>query len=68
MKKTPALTIMTRQLLMDDLVNSINERNGIINILKLNDLDAQIELYYFNLLLVDQKINMIQEILINNKF
>ena len=68
MKKTPALTVLTREFLLTDYFNSINEQNEITNKLNLNDLDAQIEYYYFELLLLDQKIKMIQEILTNNKF
>ena len=68
MKKTPALTVLTREFLLVDYFNLINEQNEITNKLNLNDLDAQIEYYYFELLLLDQKIKMIREILINNKF
>ena len=68
MKKTKVLNQLTRQFLMDQLINSINERNHIFAILHLNDLDAQHEFYIWQINCLDVKIEEIQIIIINNKF
>jgi hypothetical protein len=68
MKKTPALNELTREVLLNDLINLINQQNEIAMKLQLNELDCQIDYYYFELITLEQKNLMIQEILINNKF
>jgi hypothetical protein len=68
MKKTPALNLLTREILLNDLINLINQQNEIAMKLQLNELDCQIDYYYFELITLEQKNLMIQEILINNKF
>jgi len=68
MKKTNSLTITTRQFLIDDLDICYIEQEEITEFLKINDDECILEYYYFHLLLISQKIKMIQNILINNKF
>ena len=68
MKKTRQLTEMTRQFLLCDYYNAINQQNEIKNKLNSKDLDCQEEYYLFDLLLLNQKVKMIEEILIQNKF
>ena len=68
MKKKPALNEQTREFLLNDLINLINQQNEISIKLLQEELECQIEYYYFELVTLEQKNVMIQEILINNKF
>jgi hypothetical protein len=68
MKKTKNLDALTRQFLLCDYYNAINQQSEITNKLELNDLDCQIDYYYFELVLLDQKIKMIESIIVENKF
>jgi hypothetical protein len=68
MKKAKQLTIMARQFLIDDLDICYIQQEEITECLKINDDECILEYYYFHLLLVSQKIKMIQNILVENKF
>ena len=52
----------------EDYFNAINQQNEITNKLNSKDLDCMEEYYLFDLLLLNQKIRMMEEIIVNNKF
>ena len=68
MKKVKQLNEITREFLMCDYFNAINQQNEITNKLNSKDLDCMEEYYLFDLLLLNQKIRMMEEIIVNNKF
>jgi len=68
MKKARQLNEITREYLFCDYYNAINQQNEITNKLNSKDTDCMEEYYLFDLLLLNQKVRMIEEILIQNKF
>jgi hypothetical protein len=68
MKKAKQLNVITREFLLCDYFNAINQQNEITNKLNSKDLDCMEQYYLFDLLLLNQKVKMIESILIDNKF
>jgi hypothetical protein len=68
MKKSKQLNEITRQFLIDDLHNAYNLQFELIGIAAGKNLDCQIEYYVWQINKLSEKIQQIQNIIVENKF
>ena len=68
MKKAKQLDELTREFLMNDHFNSINEYNELIHFVNTKNYECQVEYYIWQITKLSEKIQNIQNIIVENKF